>query len=159
MWSFKIIEWQIHGDEVLVLGQLSIFDLTKQQFGSSRITKSKKDGSIIDLGGDIKSAASDSLKKCSSLFGVALNVYSNGTSSKKTDKPVFSSNGNGRITQKQLDKMHELVDQLDSADWPSFKDYAQGKFNCVPEYLDRKNASELIGEMIGYVQKEQTDAA
>ncbi len=44
------------------------------QNGSSEVKK-MKDGTIMDLANDYKSAASDCLKKCASLLGIAFDVY------------------------------------------------------------------------------------
>ena len=75
-WSFEITEYQQLHDEVVVLGRLTANGIQKMQFGSHQITKSKKDGTIVNIGYDLKSAASDCLKKVSTHFGVALHLYS-----------------------------------------------------------------------------------
>jgi hypothetical protein len=83
-WSFDILsERFIGGDnpsEVVVKGQLTVHgpngDLTKTQFGGSDV-KRLKNGNTISIADDLKSAASDALKKCASLLGVALDLYGN----------------------------------------------------------------------------------
>jgi len=75
-WSFEIVEHQQLCDEVVVLGKLTAQGISKMQFGSHKITKSKKDGEPVQIGFDLKSAASDCLKKVSTHFGVALHLYS-----------------------------------------------------------------------------------
>jgi len=75
-WSFEIIEHQQLCDEVVVLGKLTAQGISKMQFGSHKITKSKKDGEAVQIGYDLKSAASDCLKKASTYLGVALHLYS-----------------------------------------------------------------------------------
>lgn len=75
-WSFEIIEHQQMFDEVVVLGRLTAQGISKNQFGSHKITKAKKDGEIVNIGYDLKAASSDCLKKCSTHFGVALHLYS-----------------------------------------------------------------------------------
>ena len=47
LWSFKVIEHEILDNEVIVLGELSTCGITKQQFGSSSITKNAKTGANI----------------------------------------------------------------------------------------------------------------
>lgn len=74
LWSFKVLEHEIIGDEAIVLGELSCNGITKQQFGNSKITVSKK-GEVVSTGDDLKAAASDSLKKCAVIFGVGLHLY------------------------------------------------------------------------------------
>jgi hypothetical protein len=67
-WIFEIQEHRIYDDEVVVLGKLTAQGVAKSQFGKSRITRAKKDNSIISLGDDLKAAATDCLKKCATLF-------------------------------------------------------------------------------------------
>jgi hypothetical protein len=75
-WSFEIIEYQQMFDEVVVLGKLTAQGVVKMQFGNHQITKSKKDGTVVNIGYDLKAASSDSLKKCATGLGVALHLYS-----------------------------------------------------------------------------------
>lgn len=75
-WSFEIIEHQQMFDEVVVLGKLTAQGISKMQFGNHQITKAKKDGAVVNIGFDLKAAASDCLKKASTHFGVALHLYS-----------------------------------------------------------------------------------
>jgi hypothetical protein len=76
-WSFEIIEHHILKEinEVLVLGRLSMDGISKSQFGSSAITRSKQSGEIVSLADDLKAAATDSLKKCATMLGVGLHLY------------------------------------------------------------------------------------
>lgn len=62
-WSFEVIEYQQLHDEVVVLGKLTAEGVQKTQFGSHKITRTKKDGEVVNIGYDLKAAASDSLKK------------------------------------------------------------------------------------------------
>jgi hypothetical protein len=77
-WSFRIVE---HGrdaeaDELWCLGELlAVVDgqqTVRQQFGSARVKRSGRDGKPLDLGNDLKAAASDALKKCAWSLGVGL---------------------------------------------------------------------------------------
>jgi hypothetical protein len=80
-WSFRIIEHGIHpeADECWVLGDLTATldgtTVTKQQFGSQKLKRSRSSGTPLDLGFDLKGAATDCLKKTASLIGVALYLY------------------------------------------------------------------------------------
>jgi hypothetical protein len=74
-WSFTVVEHHIMDTEVIVLGQLRVQEIIKQQFGSSGITRDSKSGDMLCLGDDLKSAATDSLKKAASLMGVGLHLY------------------------------------------------------------------------------------
>ncbi len=77
-WSFRILRHAIHAeaDEVWALGELTaeIGDRTviRQQFGSQKLRRSRSTGAPLDIGFDLKGAATDAMKKCASLLGVGL---------------------------------------------------------------------------------------
>ncbi|HEY3063614.1 MAG TPA: Rad52/Rad22 family DNA repair protein [Chloroflexota bacterium] len=77
-WSFRIVRHAIHAeaDEVWALGELiaEIGDKTvvRQQFGSQKLRRSRSTGAPLDIGFDLKGAATDAMKKCASLLGVGL---------------------------------------------------------------------------------------
>jgi len=75
-WSFEVKDKGIDKEAgyVWVLGRLTCGGVAKEQFGSKIISLSS-DGNIIDLGDDLKAAASDALKKCATLLGVGLYLY------------------------------------------------------------------------------------
>ncbi len=110
-WSFEILDEKIENGFAIVKGRLTAEGITKEQFGTSQVTVSKKDGEIAQLGDDMKSAASDALKKTCSLFGIGLHLY-NGNSDGKDNssgmnKPT-GNKGNGKITKEQLSKIKSL---------------------------------------------------
>jgi hypothetical protein len=80
-WSFQIDEHFIEGQHIVVLGRLQVGNIIKMQFGGKQITFEKDTGEIVDLGDDLKAAASDALKKCATLFGVGLSLYMDETTS------------------------------------------------------------------------------
>lgn len=75
-WDFSIIKEIIEPKEVVVKGKLIIkdyksgYEVSKTQYG----TKERHAGGV-PLGDTLKAAASDCLKKCASMFGIALDVY------------------------------------------------------------------------------------
>jgi len=77
MWDFEVLNERIESDEVVVLGKLTVrfcfnndwFSISKTQNGS------QKRHSDVPLGDTCKAAATDALKKCASLIGIALDVY------------------------------------------------------------------------------------
>lgn len=77
-WSFTILRNDINAeaDEAWALGELaadvSSVRILKQQFGSQKIKRSRATGAPLDIGFDLKGAATDALKKCASLLGVGL---------------------------------------------------------------------------------------
>jgi len=94
-WSFKILAHETQGDEIVVLGELSCNGITKQQFGNTKITMTKA-GTVLSIGDDFKAAASDSLKKCATMFGVALHLYGDSLPDQPSPgNPVFPSEEKG----------------------------------------------------------------
>lgn len=80
LWDFKVLDQSIGNGQVWVKGELTVhisptLQITKSQFGGSDIKMSKETGKAIDIADDLKAAASDCLKKCASMFGVASDVY------------------------------------------------------------------------------------
>jgi hypothetical protein len=77
-WSFRILRHDINAeaDEAWALGEIvAEIDgkcVTRQQFGSQKIKRSRSTGAALDLGFDLKGAATDAMKKCASLLGVGL---------------------------------------------------------------------------------------
>ena len=90
-WSFEIAEYQHLGDEVVVLGKLTADGIVKQQFGSASIAKSRADNSVISIGDDLKSAASDAIKKCATLLGIGLHLYGELDVSNSDSEPEIQS--------------------------------------------------------------------
>ena len=91
-WSFRVLEHGIHAeaDECWVLGELTVTldgrTVTRQQFGSQKVKRSRSSGTPLDIGFDLKGAATDALKKCASLIGVALYLW-------KKEPPAGLGNG------------------------------------------------------------------
>jgi hypothetical protein len=77
-WDFRIIEQQIGNKQVWVRGELTVkikgLSINKGQFGGADI-KLNKQGSPVSIADDLKTAASDSLKKCASMIGIAGDIY------------------------------------------------------------------------------------
>ncbi len=99
-WSFDVIEHQVLEAEVIVLGQLTAGDVTKTAFGGSRITVNRE-GEVVSIADDLKAAATDALKKASSLLGVGLHLYSeptDTTSGRNGRSPSRQGRGNGKST-------------------------------------------------------------
>ena len=77
-WSFRVLSHEINAeaDEAWALGELvaEIGDKTvvRQQFGSQKLKRSRNTGVPLDIGFDLKGAATDAMKKCASLLGVGL---------------------------------------------------------------------------------------
>lgn len=83
-WDFEIMEQIIMHDEAIVKGKLTCRVngrvITKMQFGNKDIIYRKaKEGETdrmpLSIGNDLKSAATDALKKCASELGIAADIY------------------------------------------------------------------------------------
>ena len=80
-WDFEVLDTRIipedNPQEVFIRGRLTVRTkhgtIVKEQFGSAAVKRSN--GAITSLGDDLKAAASDALKKCASLLGLALDLY------------------------------------------------------------------------------------
>ena len=92
MWSFEVKEKSQNTSltQVQVLGKLTgyivipttppmIQAITKEQYGGADIKKFSighpQAGTPMDIGDDFKAAASDALKKCASMLGIAADLY------------------------------------------------------------------------------------
>lgn len=77
-WDFRILDQQVGKKQVWVRGELTVRSdsrsMTKGQFGGADI-KMNKLGIPISVADDLKTAASDCLKKCASLLGIASDIY------------------------------------------------------------------------------------
>ena len=70
-WSFRVLEREVLEQEVLVLVELRAGDVVKHAFGGSELTRTR-DGKVVSIADDLKSAATDALKKAATLLGVGL---------------------------------------------------------------------------------------
>ena len=160
-WSFDIVEHHIYDDEVVVLGRLTAGAVTKTAFGGSSITRAKDTGDRVSISDDLKSAASDSLKKCSSLLGLGLCLYGasastpdshteasrsheNGREGSATTRST-SKGGNGpsRITERQLHAVLSLAESKGDGE-VALRTRVLGLYGVPVEQLDRRQASEVI---------------
>jgi hypothetical protein len=171
-WIFEIQEHRVYDDEVVVLGKLTAQGVAKSQFGKSRITRAKRDNSIISLGDDLKAAATDCLKKCATLFGVGLHLYFDVPATGANGNGHANGNGNGngnghagnghseasgpegngapvgRLTAKQLSAIFSLAK---AKGWSNkqVRDFSQEMFAKLPDFLNKTEASAVIRHMQG----------
>ena len=115
-WSFEIVEYKEMFDEVVVLGKLTAEGIVKSQFGSHKITKAKKDGEVVNIGFDLKAAASDALKKSSTHFGIALHLYSENIADEPKEpvdrNAMSSSESEETISKEKLAEIKQLRTKL-----------------------------------------------
>jgi len=74
-WNFEITNERVESKEVVVRGKLTIkdiksgYEISKTQYGVHEVRANSL------LGNNLKAAATDCLKKCASMFGIALDLY------------------------------------------------------------------------------------
>jgi len=100
LWEFEILDEKVGETQIWVKGRLTVhlapnFSIKKESYGGASIKK-YKDGDVIDVGNDMKAAASDALKKCASLLGVA--------------KDVYYPNEVEKLDEKECDEDHEKLE-------------------------------------------------
>lgn len=115
-WDFEITESSRVDNQIIVLGKLTVKGkddetIIKTQYGGAKVKKTKEDKKIIDLADDYKAAASDCLKKCASLIGIALDVFSGetklGRGQRKAPEQVVDE-GVEKIEVKAEDEMRKI---------------------------------------------------
>lgn len=78
-WDFLIVDQQVGKTQVWVRGELMVrvgnHMITKSQYGGADIKHNRTTNEPISVADDLKAAASDCLKKCASLLGVAGDIY------------------------------------------------------------------------------------
>lgn len=78
-WDFEILEQLILHGEAIVKGKLTIrtngSTVVKMQFGNKDIICKKGTDIPLSIGNDLKSAATDCLKKCAAEIGIAADIY------------------------------------------------------------------------------------
>ena len=168
-WSFVIIKHEIikETDEVIVLGELGAGAIKKTQFGSSRITRARNTGDLLSIAENMKSAATDSLKKCATMLGIGLHLYNkddgnnqrpnggnqsndqgwnNNQSSGNGGNGNGNGNSNGRITAKQHSFIQSLLKNK-SITTSEINKKCVDTYGSVLDYLSRADASSLISEL------------
>lgn len=91
--------YDVEYNQIAVVGKLTIEGVTRQQFGSG-----DDDGATYGEG--LKGAGTDALKKCASLFGIALYLY------EEDENPRPDNGGGGRRgnpDQKASDKQRAML--------------------------------------------------
>lgn len=114
-WDFEIEAQEIGKESCWVRGKLTIknsetnLTVTKTAFGGSKL---KSQGNpAIDIGDDLKTAATDALKKAATLLGVAADIYGkrevqNETVANRTQLDALYKAGEKKnMTKEQVDKL------------------------------------------------------
>lgn len=83
-WDFDVVKEDVYEEwkEVVVKGRLTCRgnggSFSKTNFGNKDIVFKRGTQIPLSIGNDLKSAASDALKKCASMIGIASDVYCSG---------------------------------------------------------------------------------
>ena len=153
-WSFEILEHRLLDTEAVVLGKLTAGSVTKTAFGGSAITLTRESGEQLSISDDLKAAASDSLKKACSLFGVGLELYLDQTSPSENPAEIprrLSAASSGptpgedtpKLTGRQLRAIQGLSTQAEISEEDLGK-WVRTTYGLPVEELDRRQASEVI---------------
>lgn len=169
-WSFDVMSHQILDEEVLVLGRFrsDAAGVVKMAFGSSRITRDSRTGNAIALGDDLKAASTDALKKAATLLGVGLYLYAGANGTGEDDRSFEeelkprrngqrgpaqpagngrSSNGDGRITNKQISCVFSIARQKGMTN-EEVRSLSQETFDRTIDYISKSEASQLIEHLL-----------
>ena len=143
-WSFEVVSHQVLDDEVVVHARLRAGDVVKEDFGAHEVTKSRQDGSTVCVGDDLKSAASDALKRCARLMGVALDLYrGGGDSAPRAAAPAR------RPVQLATDAQMSKVRSLAAQKRVDLDVVVFDRFGVAANDLSKSDASTLIDELLG----------
>lgn len=147
-WNFELTEIRVVKDEVVVLGKLTADNVVKMQWGCSGEGLNNK-----SHGDKIKAAATDSLKRCCSLFGLGLHLYEgghhnggNGINNQPDNNHQNNGDGETRLTSRQLKAIHAIRTKLEITN-DALKELCQKRYNKTPDFLSKTEASQLIDEM------------
>lgn len=144
-WEFEVLDEQVTDKDVTIRGKLTIKDhvngysISKTQYGGH-----DRD-SNIPLGDTKKAAATDALKKCATLFGIALDVYWGQLDEEK--KREHTEKAQGKMTQAEMFQQSKKLieacnEQTTLKEWreriEKSKNYPDGPKKVLLEMIDAK---------------------
>lgn len=154
-WSWRILEHRELGSEVLVHGALEVDGIAKHAFGGSSVTTNKGTGEVVSIADDLKSAATDALKKACSMLGIGLDLYASQPDDQASRSPRLRAvppenhqppPERNRLTAKQLRAIYAIAHAQGMSEG-DLKRRCQDAYSVMPEYLTRMDASSLIESM------------
>lgn len=148
-WDFQIIDKERYSGEVMVTGRLTIRTndktIIREQFGGHKlINQTSSDSNItrsyaINISDAFKSAATNSLKKCSSEIGMCWDIFNQ----KRPDKPTTNKSKLSYDEQKILDKLKFFLDKCKNIEQleTTFEEWEEkvGKENITKEMTSLLN--------------------
>jgi len=157
-WSFCIEEHnELVTGEVLVRGKLTALGVTKEAFGKSTPAISRETGEVMSMADAYKAAATDALKKCATLLGVAAYLYSDDYSDQPTEQPQRLGPRPAtpqRASAKQVSAIWAIGRKL-GLDANSIRQRCLGDHGAFPEQLDKQTASAFIQVLGSEVDAQQ----
>lgn len=131
-WDFEIVDEQvlIEAKEVVVKGRLTCRTngkkIVKMQYGNKDIIFRKGTDAPLSIGNDMKSAATDCLKKCASEIGIAADVYN-----KEDFREVKVMTEKNHLSEHEIDKQLNQVKTVDEAFdlWSRLNEIQQNEWN------------------------------
>ena len=147
-WSFEVVSHKVEADEVIVLGKLTADGQVKMHFGGSSITLDKE-GRAISIADDLKAATSDALKKCASLFGVALvETYGGAPAAGAEARPrERAPEPDDRVTSRQLAAIQALCRKRSIGREELYALISKKTGKSGVQYLTKAEASGLLDEL------------
>ena len=146
-WSFEVMSHKVEADEVIVLGKLTADGQTKMHFGGSTITLDRE-GKAVSIADDLKAAASDALKKCASLFGVALEMYGGASQANGNGRPQERApQPDDRVTARQLAAIQAACRRRSIGREELHALVAKTTGKGGPQFLTKAEASAVIDEL------------
>ena len=149
-WDFEIVEYRVFDDEVLVLGKLTIDETVKNAFGGTTITRHKDSGKPVSIANDLKSAASDALKRCAMRLGIGLELYSQQPDeavqaelSQKRFTPRIVHTRTSNATDKQIAAIFKMAKKINISS-QEINHRAKREFGQIVNSLDKRAESQLI---------------
>ena len=131
-WDFEIIDERIEleAKEVIVKGRLTCRSngrtIVKMQYGNKDIIFRKGTTTPLSIGNDMKSAATDALKKCASEIGIAADIYNAedfkevAVAVEKTDLEIltdlFKKNAH-QLEFEDAERIQEIIDTKEQASY------------------------------------------
>jgi len=159
-WSLRIVSHEIVDQEIVVMVELSADGLVKMAFGGAPIQ-----GELADC---FKTAATDALKKASTLFGLGLHLYDDDPATGQRQRragaaterpragaatPTTKNGGGGQVTERQLNAIMAIGRTLG---WSSeaIRQRAIELYGDPPNQLSKDDASLFIGDLQKIAVKE-----
>lgn len=145
-WDFEVVEHILEVKEVVVKGQLTIkdhvngYEVKKTQYGTHpRYAE-------VPLGDSLKAASTDCLKKCASLFGVALDVYWQQLDQDKLTTPKKATRGNVAPTKESKAKSG-TIKKADLMKLSIEKIKSESDLTILTQYKQRVVESDLYSDV------------